>query len=188
MKGFVYAMSNPAYDSLKIGKSDRDPTIFRAQELDTTGVPEPFTVEYLAFVEDPGGVEKSAHDLLDKFRVRPNREFFRCGLVVAIDAIRKAAGDDLKYEELLGNDASTLDTDFASKGDNKSRTTLEKGYFGTKVERMIFDPTERINRWDGPCMKCKRRFKVTVIESSTSAGVAVCPVCFFENETNFGEI
>ena len=44
MAGFVYVMSNPSLSEglLKIGKSDKDPTKYRVDELQTTGVPEPF--------------------------------------------------------------------------------------------------------------------------------------------------
>lgn len=190
MKGFVYVMSNAAFEDqcLKIGRSDRDPTIFRRQELDNTSVPEPFMVEYFAFVEDHHGVESLAHDLLDKFRVRSNREFFNCGLTVAIDAIREAAGGDLKYEELFGNDVSTHDTDLVSKTDNHPLTTLAKGYFGTSIERLMIDPSESTHRWEGLCEKCNTEFRVTVVENLASSSVAVCPKCFFENEIKPGEI
>ena len=51
MAGFVYIMSNPSFADgrIKIGKSDRDPEEFRKSELNSTGVPEPFKVEYSAY-------------------------------------------------------------------------------------------------------------------------------------------
>ena len=54
MAGFVYIMSNPAFPGLlKIGRSRKDPTIDRVNELSlSVGVPQPFKVEYSAFVEN----------------------------------------------------------------------------------------------------------------------------------------
>ena len=59
MAGFVYIMSNPAFPGLlKIGRSRKDPTIDRVNELTlSAGVPQPFKVEYSAFVDD--------HELLE---------------------------------------------------------------------------------------------------------------------------
>ena len=50
--GFIYVMSNPSFvdGQIKIGKSSKDPSIRKA-ELDTTSLPEPFEIEYFAFVD-----------------------------------------------------------------------------------------------------------------------------------------
>ena len=76
MTGFVYVMSNPSFAGslLKIGKSDRDPKKFRANELRTTGVPEPFVVEFIALVEDADGLERDAHNFLSQYRNASDRE------------------------------------------------------------------------------------------------------------------
>jgi hypothetical protein len=86
MAGFVYIMSNPSFvpNLIKIGKSDRDPMTFRAGELASTGVPEPFVVEYFAFVTDHHKLEKKLHERLSARRRRGNREFFDCPLQGAI--------------------------------------------------------------------------------------------------------
>ena len=63
MAGFIYIMSNPAFpDLIKIGKSKKDPTTDRVSELNQTGVPEPFKVEYYAFVEDEDYLEQRVHE------------------------------------------------------------------------------------------------------------------------------
>lgn len=49
-KGFVYVLSNAGMPGLlKIGSSTKVPTA-RAAELNTTGVPSPFEVEYYCLV------------------------------------------------------------------------------------------------------------------------------------------
>ena len=101
MSGFVYVMSNPSFigSTLKIGMSERDPTVFRSDELYSTGVPQPFKVEYFAFVESPMDLERKVHKLLDQYRPNAKREFFECDLSLAIETIRENAS--IKYEELF---------------------------------------------------------------------------------------
>jgi hypothetical protein len=48
-KGYIYVLSNPSFNKVKIGYSERDP-IVRVSELDTTGVPTPFTLEYSVLI------------------------------------------------------------------------------------------------------------------------------------------
>ena len=102
MAGFVYVMSNPAFPNLlKIGKSDRDPTVYIKKELETDGVPEPFSVEYYAFVIDPHQIEKQVHSYLKKQKKNKNRNFFQCSVFEAINIIKKFAKQTTKYEEYL---------------------------------------------------------------------------------------
>ena len=106
MKGFVYIMSNPSFSDeiIKIGYSDRDPNHFRKNELDTTGVPTPFVVEYIAIVEEPYQIEKEVHSNLAEFRESKNREFFKCKLDKVINTIRSLSGTRLIYEEIYNNE------------------------------------------------------------------------------------
>lgn len=104
MSGFIYIMSNPAFPNLlKIGKSKKDPTTDRVNELNQTGVPEPFKVEYYAFVEDEDYLERVVHEELAPQRPNKNREFFSVDCVEAIDAIRQlsAVNAKIKYEEVF---------------------------------------------------------------------------------------
>lgn len=82
-------MSNPSFADgrIKIGKSDRDPTT-RKEELETTGVPEPFVVEYYAFVEDHHRLERELHRYFSSFRPNKNREFFTCSIPEVINIAR----------------------------------------------------------------------------------------------------
>ncbi len=97
MAGYVYIMSNPAFpDRIKIGKSDRDPDDFRKHELNSTGVPEAFKVEYWAYVDNHHEIEKQLHRRFQSSRPNKNREFFTCSIPAAIDAIRELEGPTLK--------------------------------------------------------------------------------------------
>jgi hypothetical protein len=93
-------MSNPAYRTglVKIGKSDRDPVGYRKSELETTGVPAKFHVEYYAYVDDHHAVERQVHEKLANARDNPHREFFDVSVEDAVFAIRQLA--KVKYEHV----------------------------------------------------------------------------------------
>ncbi len=95
-------MSNASLDEalLKIGMSARDPKTFRAKELQTTGVPSDFVVEYMAFVNDYKDAEKAIHRKVGQFRYASNREFFKLPLIQAIAEIRLTLTEKIQFEEL----------------------------------------------------------------------------------------
>ena len=104
MSGFIYIMSNPAFpDLIKIGKSKKDPTTDRVNELNQTGVPEPFKVEYYAFVEDEDYLERAVHAKLHQYRPNKNREFFKIDCLVGIKTIQELSEHraTIKFEEVF---------------------------------------------------------------------------------------
>ena len=98
--GFIYILSNPSFEELKIGQTATDPKS-RAAQLYTTGVPTPFSLAYYALVDDYENIERKTHLELEQFRHNTSREFFVVDLKTAINAIRRAAGEGLKFEEQL---------------------------------------------------------------------------------------
>jgi len=98
MNGFIYVLSNKSFSNgrLKIGMAKDVPS--RAKDLFTTGVPEPFTIEYLANVENYEKVEKLVHSRLRHKRGRMNREYFLCSIPEAINAIQDIA--KINYEKI----------------------------------------------------------------------------------------
>lgn len=128
MAGFIYIMSNPAFPNLlKIGKSKKDPTTDRVNELNQTGVPEPFKVEYYAFVEDEDYLEKAVYRKFASKRPNKNREFFRVDCVEAIDAIRQLSEPKakIKLEETYYVSPEELKR-FAEKREQEERIREEK--------------------------------------------------------------
>jgi hypothetical protein len=91
MRGWVYVIENDAMRGIvKVGFSTKDPAL-RAAELSTTGVPHPFRVIFDALVESPREVEQKTHrDLAEH---REGKEWFRCDVLVAVNAIRANALD-----------------------------------------------------------------------------------------------
>ena len=95
LAGFVYIMSNPAFpdpDLIRIGKSKKEPTKDWIIELNQS-VPEPFKLEYYAYVEDESSLERLLHQLLEVYRTNTSREFFSYDLAKAIITIRDEASD-----------------------------------------------------------------------------------------------
>ena len=104
MAGFIYVMSNPAFPHLiKIGKTKKDPTQDRVSELNHTGVPEPFQVEYYAFVENEDALEQLTHQHFSAQRPNMKREFFNLDCAIAINTIRDLAmrHSPIKFEEVF---------------------------------------------------------------------------------------
>ena len=119
MKGFLYVMSNPMHPSLlKIGQTSKDPNI-RRSDLNSSGVPEEFIIEYYAFVEDYVQLELEVHTELNEVRYKENREFFEISVQEAVNSIRSVAGDRIEFEKVFYNDSeanndSEAKTDFVS--------------------------------------------------------------------------
>jgi hypothetical protein len=138
MAGFVYIMSNPAFpDLIKIGKSKKDPTTDRVNELNQTGVPEPFKVEYYAFVSDENLLEKLIHENFKSSRPNKNRDFFSVSLLKARYTIRELANerDMMKFEESF-----IVDENYESE--NKTIRLLLRSELRTaflKFEAWLFD-------------------------------------------------
>jgi hypothetical protein len=149
MAGFVYIMSNPAFPSLiKIGCSDRDPGEFRKKELESTGVPEPFTVEYWAFIENHQKVERLVHLRFATQRPNKNREFFDCTVGEAVSAIRELGEVIFEHEhervspssKICGElpDSEDLKAPWVVNADNENVCSECNGSGQVKVKQGFF--------------------------------------------------
>lgn len=97
-KGFVYIISNKAMPGLfKVGYTLKDPAL-RAQELDSTGVPHPYLVEFEILVDDPYTLEQNVHSYLKEYN--ENKEWFRCNFDECVIAIHKCYRGKIYYEKI----------------------------------------------------------------------------------------
>jgi hypothetical protein len=102
--GFVYLMvkeSSPGY--LKVGTTEKKPHL-RALELDGTDSPTPSIVIYYVYCESAQELERFTHEKLNKFRVRANREWFKCAPSAGIEAIKSVAASEeieIFYEKIF---------------------------------------------------------------------------------------
>ena len=81
---------------LKIGYSTKDPKL-RAEELNHTGSPHPYIVEYEMLIEQPYLIEQRIHKILSEDKER--KEWFRCSVQKAAVAIKEIAGTSFIYEQ-----------------------------------------------------------------------------------------
>jgi len=73
---------------VKVGYSTKDPEL-RAAELNHTGAPHPYLVEYELLIEEPYAVEQKTHKALSS--KREAKEWFRCSPEEAVAAIKQNA-------------------------------------------------------------------------------------------------
>lgn len=122
MRGWVYIISNPAMPGLiKIGHSLKDPNL-RAQELNNTGSPHPYRVEYEMLIESPAQVEYAAHRALSS--QREGREWFRCSREEAVAAIQRVAEGRAVLENFIGADREKAERLRKEKDDQESLKRL----------------------------------------------------------------
>jgi hypothetical protein len=100
MKGWVYIITTKSMpDLVKIGFSTKDPDL-RATELNNTGNPYHYKVEYEILVNEPRKLEQSVHQLLKNKGLHENKEWFKCSLEIAISSIREAADSEFLLENI----------------------------------------------------------------------------------------
>ena len=168
MNGFIYIMSNPDYkDRVKIGQSERDPSSFRINELYTTGIPEPFEIEYYAFVENFKEIEKKIHRLFYKERQKKNREFFYVSVPQAILAIRE--NSKIKYEEVRYKSSHEIQIEKRKQlKEKQSKELAKKLYQQETIKRKLEDErrqrqkeeTEKLE-WEKKKDNYKKEIKVS---------------------------
>jgi nuclear transport factor 2 (NTF2) superfamily protein len=83
-RGYVYVLSNPSMPGIvKIGRS-KSGEKHRAQQMYTTGVPEPFVLEFEILTNDAEDLEATVHEEMAQYRTNGSREFFSCEVEVAV--------------------------------------------------------------------------------------------------------
>ena len=85
ISGYVYCISNESFlpNTYKIGFTLKTPSQ-RMKGLQSSGVPQPFKLEFAKRVFDSRNKEQLIHKILDKYRVNSKREFF----CIPIETIR----------------------------------------------------------------------------------------------------
>ena len=147
-------MSNPSFvkDRIKIGKSGSDPDEYRKDELDGTGIPTPFKVEYKASVVDYHRIERSLHRTFFYARANDRREFFDVPTKKVIDEIRKIADIIFEVNNCAEAKAQTLtcvkcSTSFPILDDSKEQQAHCPECFQLHWTRYNF-VTEQFELWD----------------------------------------
>ena len=88
--GYIYILSNPSIPGMyKVGYTLDSPN-YRAAQLFTTSVPEPFIVEYYHLTGNVEEVEREVHDTLKRYRHNSGREFFRVAVATVVEIIEQS--------------------------------------------------------------------------------------------------
>jgi hypothetical protein len=134
MKGWVYVITNRAMPGLaKIGYSTKDPEL-RARELNHTGSPHPYFVEYEMLVDEPYQIEQRTHKLLST--KREGKEWFRCSSEEAISAIKQIAGNAIINENFKGVERAKI-IEFHQQEIKKEKERREQQRIERETEKRL---------------------------------------------------
>jgi hypothetical protein len=103
--GYVYVLSNPGYrlNGVPVVKIGYTTNTLEAslKQIDTTGVPFPFKIEYQAIVWKAWATMRKAHLSLQSKRLNPTsieRDFFVCTVDEAVAAVKAAVQGDISHK------------------------------------------------------------------------------------------
>jgi hypothetical protein len=110
VRGWIYIISNKAMPGLiKVGYSSKDPEE-RAKELDHTGTPHPYVVEYdMLIAGDLYQIEQQIHEGLSSYS--EGKEWFRCSPQEAIAAIQLVCEEKVILESLKKGNIEKVETE-----------------------------------------------------------------------------
>jgi len=146
--GYIYCLSNSSFekDIYKIGFTQSEPEI-RKSQLQTTGVPTPFKLEFAKKVNKYQEKEKTIHKILSEYRVNEKREFFKISLQKIKDLFDLVDGETYKetVENPQINDNKILDNYFNKYDKSQLLTALfdKNNPMSTLIE--IFDILQNLN-------------------------------------------
>lgn len=172
IKGWVYIISNPAMPGLiKIGYSLKDP-VLRAEELNNTGAPLPYKVEYELLVFDPRDVEQRVHNRISG--LCEGKEWFRCSVHYAVSVIRDCGGSSILYEPkaihsiLQSNKTSVYKQEPYKTGTQNTSICRTEIYDPVVSKFLAFMKTRKL------CPKCGKR---TIFHENMNS---ICESCKFK--------
>ena len=98
--GYIYCVSNEVYreNIYKIGFTMEKPEV-RLKTLFNTSVPYPFKLVFAKRVLSPRIKEGYIHNILEQYRVNPNREFFLCDIEDIYNIFNLIKGEWYDYIE-----------------------------------------------------------------------------------------
>jgi len=140
---------------VKIGFSMRDP-VNRASELDNTGSPHPYVVEYDMLIEDPQQLEKQVHETLKN--ANEGKEWFRCSVHDAIKEIQKASLGKFIYQNYTNNEKENDRVVYWHKEIDMERPPSKTAQDTQSPLRQkeVYDSTEKLRLWQEKVYKAKK--------------------------------
>jgi len=150
-KGYIYVLSNPSMpDLVKIGYSVHGGRK-RAKEINQTGVPSHFVLEFEILTEHYKDVETVVHEHLGYCRENENREFFRVDVDSAISEIINAISEThiMSDARLIADEVTILDLSsrLSSQGINVQPATIASAIYYLDNESIIKAINEKEEAW-----------------------------------------
>ena len=131
MEGYVYILTNPAFQSdiIKIGKTSRTAEE-RIKELYTTGVPYKFNIYATIKSTKYDELERQIHRIFNRYKTRcnDNREFFNMSPQAALEEISELVKLLPDYEIKIYNEEDNI----KAKEKSKSKSGFKFSNFGIK--------------------------------------------------------
>jgi hypothetical protein len=175
MRGWVYVISNRSMPGLiKVGFTLKDPDL-RAKELDNTGAPHPYIVEYEVMVNHPRDLEQRVHTFLT--HAREAKEWFNCSLHEAIEAIRALASSDIILENIR-KDLPTTTNAIKTAQEQAGTESINISPAAKPAQKNRIRST---GTYSANCTKCGQHFSCTLTRYENFAR---CPECFYANDTS----
>jgi len=173
VRGWVYVITNKAMPGLvKVGYTLKDPNL-RAKELDSTGMPHPYVVEYEALVEDPYETEQLVHSRLS--HALEAKEWFRCAVSVAVAELQAVVGSAVFFERVHAARGSALAAE-DPRSPPSITAEVDSSAESARAERTPPRPT---GTYAGECWYCGDHFSATLTPQDNWVR---CPECFRLND------
>jgi len=163
MRGWVYIITNKSMPGLvKVGYSTKDPQL-RAEELNHTGSPHPYTTVYDALVMHPYQIEQQVHKLL--VEKKEGKEWFRCSISEAISAIKITSGNSLILEKVESGHFDSI------QDEDNNESTKQIDHLQNYIDRI--KNTETYQQRYVYCPYCNDKNAVP----SNGTIILTCPSC-----------
>ncbi len=179
MKGWVYVINNLGMpDIVKVGYTTGTPED-RAKELNNTGAPHRYMVEYAMESEEPYQIEQQTHRLLSS--KLEGREWFRCSAEEAAAAIKQVAGSRVITEIYPGADRAKAEALYQQEQARREREKAKQDFEG-QVRNEVATIREKTKRkW-----AAENPPEPFLTYWGGGAGIIVIALFFFDANISFG--
>ena len=169
MKGWVYVISNRAMpDLIKVGFTLKDPAL-RAAELNHTGSPHPYTVDYEVLVNEPRNVEQTVHSHMKNYR--EGKEWFRCTVEDAVLVIQGVVGGGAHIENFISLDRRAILAENQRRNEAQRVVAYNAKIEAEKQQISDLDRKRKVSFLLEKQLKIKEKYELDYQNELTKTGV-----------------
>lgn len=130
---------------VKVGYSSKDPEL-RAKELNSTGSPCPYVVEYEMLIDEPFQIEQKVHNILSS--KRKGKEWVECSAEDAVGAIQSVAGRSAIDQTFKKIDRERVDVLRCHREEEESKKREEEVMARQIEERLRTEELQILKKYD----------------------------------------